>query len=170
MKKWYKIVALSTVFAFSLTGCQTETKSYCLETSDTYEYFEGKCYQSNRSDVVETVFVINLPTNPEADPSEYKYDLIWNKSINTDNFTFTSGLTGKRIIEVFRWSDTILKINFDGRAQDQEATYGYLRVSPSAFKATSKRAKGACLYAYVSIGKASSLVEKPSEIPDETNI
>ena len=106
---------------------------------------------------------MNLPNNPEADPEEYTYDLTWNNSIHTENFSFTGGLQGKRIIEVFRWSDTVLKINFDGRSTDQEATSGYVRISPSVFKTNKKELKGAYLYAYVAIGDKADLVNKPTK-------
>ena len=73
-------------------------------------------------------------------------------------------LKGKRIIEVFKWSDTVLKINFDGRAADKEANSGYVRISPSAYKAYTKEVKNTYLYAYVAIGDSSALVDKPVEI------
>ena len=164
MKNIKKIAVFSSIFLFSLTSCASEPKSYCLETSDTFDYYEGKCFQANRNDVVDTVFVMNMPTNPEADPEEYKYDIRWNDSINTEWFSFAGGLKGKRIIEVFKWSDTVLKINFDGRAADKEATSGYVRISPSAYKAYTKEVKNTYLYAYVAIGDSSALVDKPVEI------
>lgn len=163
MKNLRKIAILSTVFLFSLVGCSFETKAYCLETSDTFEYYEGKCFQANRNDVVDTVFVMNMPSNPEADPEDYKYDVRWNDVVNTKHFSFTGGLEGKRIIEVFKWSDTVLKINFDGRSADKEATSGYIRISSYAYKSLSKETKGATLYAYVQIGETSGLADKPAQ-------
>ena len=163
MKIIKKLVILPSIFLLSLTGCSNELKAYCLETSDTFEYYEGKCFQANKNDVVDTVFVMNNPTNPEADPEEYTYDLRWNNSVNTKWFSLTGGLEGKRIIEVFRWSDTVLKINFDGRSADQEATSGYVRISPSAFKAVNKKISGAYLYAFVTIGESSGLANKPAQ-------
>ena len=163
MKNLRKIALLSGVVLLTLAGCTDELAVHCLETSDTFEYAEGKCFQSSRSDIVETLFLMNLPTNPEADPEAYTYDIEWNKSINTDNFSFTDGLKEKRIIEVFRWSDTILKINFHGRVTDKEATFGYLKVNPSAFKVKSERVKQAYLYAYVAIGDTTALVDKPAD-------
>ena len=163
MKRNYKIATLGSVLLLALTGCQTELKAYCLETSDTFEYYEGRCYQACANDIVETVFVHNLPINPEADPEQYKYDLTWNTTINTDHFTFAGGLVGKRVIEVFRWSDTVLKINFDGHVVDQEAQFGYIKISPSAFKAHTSRVRGAYLYAYCAIGPTVDLVKKPSQ-------
>ena len=164
MRNCYKIAILSSVFLFSLTGCQGEDikEARFLETSDTFEYYEGKCYQASRNDIVETAFIFNLPLNPEDDPSEYKYDLTWNKVVNTDHFTFTGGLEGKRVIEVFRWSDSIIKINYDGRSVDKEATSGYIKISPSAFKAHTKRAQSTYLYAYVAVGDEVGLVDKPN--------
>ena len=164
MKNISKIAILLSFSLVSLTACKNELSAYnCLETSDTYEYYEGKCYQASRNDVVETVFVHALPINPEADPQEYTHDLTWNISINTENFTFAGGLVGKRIIEVFRWSDTILKINFDGRSSDQKAASGYIKIGPSAFEAHTSRVRGAYLYAYCAIGDEVNLVNKPAQ-------
>ena len=162
MKSINKIAVLCSVFALTLVGCTKEIKSYCLETSDTFEYYKGKCFQASRNDVVDTVFVMNLPNNPEAPEDQYTYDLTWSKVVNTEHFSFTNGLEGKRIIEVFRFSDTILKINFDGKSLSDEQ-FGYIKISPSAFKSTSKATKGAYLYAYVAVGEASDLVNKPAQ-------
>ena len=162
MRKVQKIAALSTIFLLALAGCTGETKAYCLETSDTFEYYEGKCFQANKNDVVDTIFIMNLPNNPEAEPEQYKYDLKWNATINTDHFTFTGGLKGKKIIEAFRVDDVTIKINFDGKSQSDE-TFGYVRVNPLAFESTSKATKDAYLYAYVAVGETSGLVDKPAE-------
>ena len=162
MKKIKKIAALSTVFILSLVGCNNEVKAYCLETSDTFEYYEGKCFQASRNDVVDTIFIMNLPNNPEAEPEQYKYDLEWNKIVNTSHFTFTGGLQGKTIIEAFRVDDVTIKINFDGKSQNDEP-FGYVRVSPSAFKSKSKASQGAYLYAYVAMGETSGLADKPAQ-------
>ena len=162
MRKIKKIAALSTVFLLALVGCNNEIKSYCLETSDTFEYYEGKCFQASKNDVVDTIFLMNLPNNPEAEPEQYKYDLIWNETVNTKHFTFTGGLKGKKIIEAFRVDDVTIKINFDGKVETDEPS-GYVRVSPSAFKSKSKETQGAYLYAYVAMGETSGLADKPAQ-------
>lgn len=162
MKQIKKIAALSTIFLLSLVSCASEIKSYCLETSDTFESYEGKCYQASRSNVVDTVFLINTPNNPEAEDGQYKYDLVWNKVVNTDHFTFTGGLEGKTIIEAFRVDDYIIKINFDGKSVNDEVD-GYIKVSPLAFASKSKETKGAHLYAYIKVGEFSGLVDKPTK-------
>ena len=161
MKNMNKIALLSGVLLLSLMGCSGASGCYCLETSDTLTYYEGKCFQASYRDIVSTAYIINAPTNPEADPAEYKYDIEWNKSLNTSNFTFTGGLKQKRIIEVFWIDKQVLKVTFDGRISDTEATTGYLRANSYSFKALSHRANVTYIYATFAIGDTACLVDKP---------
>ncbi len=162
MKNRYKIAVLSSVFMLALTGCtSTEISEFYLETSNTFEYSAGKCFQASRNNVVDTTFVFNLPLNPEANSDEYEYDLVWNEVLNIQGFTFVNGLEGKAIIEVFRISDTVLKINFDGKVYDNKATFGYLKISPETFRAKTKRVRDTFLYVYIAIGDNSGLIDKP---------
>ena len=134
----------------------------CLDTSDSLTYNEGMCYQASRLNVVESVFVINRPINPEDAPENYQYDITWDETIRIDNFSLVDGLAGKHIMTILRMNDHILKVTFDGASTDKNATYGYLRILPNAFKAHSERATDSVLYAYIAIGDAKGLAEKPS--------
>ena len=163
MKLGRSLSLLACVCSFALSACDFEKRCYCLETGNDLDYVQDMCYQANRSDIVEQVYLYNLPINPEADPKEYKYDISWKKDQRVDYFSFTGGLTGKRVLMVFRISDTILKVSFDSALANNEATSGYLKVNPAAFKGLTERATDAFLYAYIAIGDTSGLVNKPSD-------
>ena len=159
MKKLKTILSIGLV-ACALTACDFEKRCYCLETSDNLEYSSGMCYQASRSNIVESVYIINPPSNPDDDPSDYKFDLSWNDIIVLDYFKFVDGLVGKQVNSIFKVNDQILKVTFDGDLRDNEATSGYLRVSPSAFRGLTERAIDAFLYAYIAIGNDYSYVSK----------
>lgn len=159
MKVLKRIFSLALV-ACSLTACNLEKRCECLNTSDDLEFVEGMCYQASRNNIVESVYISNPPINPEAPESEYKYDLIWNNIIVLDYFNFVDGLSGKHVNSIFKVNDQILKITFDGALNDEEATGGYLRVSPSAFRGLTERAIDAFLYAYIAIGDDSHFVKR----------
>lgn len=156
-----KSVLLLGAAIFSLCSCSLEKRCECLETSDSLNYVEGMCYQASRSNVVESVFLINPPTNPNDAPENYQYDITWSEIVVLDNFSCVDGLSGKHIITILRLSNTVIKVTFDGAVTDKEATHGYIRILPNAFKGHSERATDSVIYAYVAIGDASSLVIKP---------
>ena len=164
MKSIKKIALLSSIFALSLTSCELQKTCLCLETSSTEKVSEGMCSQVRRSEEVDTVYLINTPTNPEADLSEYTYDITWSSVVSNDHVSFTNGLKGKRIHRVFRISDTVILVDMYGKTDDPEATFGYIKISPDAFEAHTNRAKNAFLKAYVSISDNPGMVEKPSNI------
>ncbi len=159
-----RIVLLSSVFILSLAACDFEKKCYCLETSNDSEYHEGKCYQASRSDIIESVYVINLPINPEANEEDYKYDISFNDSLRVYQFSMVGGLSGKKIISVMKLNDQTLSIKFDYSLNNDEATSGYVRIGRQAFKALSDRAKDSYLYAYIAIGDSPALIDKPADI------
>ena len=163
MKKFIKTSLLLACIPFALAACEDfEKKSFCMETSTTIEYVEGKCYQASYKDILETIYVINLPINPEADPSEYQYDITFVSEVKNTYLTLTDGLEGKKIDSVFRLGDNIIKVNIQNVSQNEEATYGYIKISDRAFVAHTDRVKNANLYAYVAIGEKSNiLVDKP---------
>lgn len=170
MKKFIKVSLLLACVPFALAACEDfEKKCFCMETSTTLEYVEGKCYQASYKDILETIYVINLPINPEADPSEYKYDITFVAEVKNTYLTLTGGLEGKKINSVFRLDDNIIKVNIQNVAQDEEATYGYIKISERAFTANTDRVRNANLYAYVALGEQSNiLVDKPTINDDGT--
>ena len=152
MKSLVKIALLSSVLAFSLSACGTERTCYCLETSDTTTYVEGKCFQVDGTrDIVETIFI----TNPNG------ADVEFNTIIDESNITFTDGLKGKRVQNAMRINTYSIKLSIFGKIEDPEATFGYIRIRYSNFKALSERAKNAYLYAYVAIGSSTGMADKP---------
>ena len=163
MNKHLKLSLLIAGLPLVLSSCEyfIEKKVYCLDTSNDVGYVDGMCYQASRYDVVEAIFIINNPTNPEADPEDYTYDIVWNKNITVGDISFIGGLAGKKVTSVLKVTDQVIKINIEHHVDDQEATFGYIKVSQYSFKAISKRAREAYLYAYVAIGDKAGLVEKP---------
>ena len=161
MKMIKKALLMSAVAAMSLCSCSLEKRCECLETSDILTYREGMCYQANRSNVVESVFLINKPLNPEDSPENYKYDITWSEIVAIDNFSFVDGLSGKHIMTILRISSVVIKVTFDGAVTDPEATYGYIRILPNAFIGHSDRAIDSVIYAYIAIGDTSDCVIKP---------
>ena len=159
-----KIVLLSSIFALSLTSCDLEKRCYCLETSNDADFHEGKCYQASRNDIVESVYVINLPLNPEDDEENYKYDVVFNDSLRVYQFAMVGGLSGKKVISIMKINDHVLSIQFDHVIDNKEATYGYVKINRQAFKSLTERTKEAYLYAYISIGDVPSMVERPENI------
>ena len=163
MKSILKISLLLASIPLALSACEKfEKHTYCLETSNDTTYHPGMCYQASTSDVLESVFIINPPINPEADEKDYQYDLMWNYSIKLSYFTFTGGLVGKKIISVLKLGSDVIKVNIDNTCENQKATSGYIKISHYAYTALSERAKDAYAFAYVALGPASDLVVKPS--------
>ena len=164
MKTKQKLAILLTICSLSLVACQSEKRCFCLETYDYFEYQEGYCMQISRADVIDTVYVMCLPTyNPETGLDDY-YEITWNEQININRFTFVGGLEGKEILGMALLADNTLRINVSRPCKDQNATSGYLRISEEAFVSHSEASHHATLYAYFSIGKDSQNVVKPSDI------
>ena len=155
MKSLVKIALLSSVIAFSLTACGNERRCYCLETSDTTTYVEGKCFQvDGTKDIVETIFI----TNPNGE------DIEFNNIINESHITFTDGLVGKRVQNAMRMSSNSIKVSIFGLLDNPDAAFGYIKIRYTNFKALSERAKEAYLYAYVAIGNSTGMADKPADI------
>ena len=155
MKSLVKIALLSSVVVFSLTACGRERRCYCLETSDTSTYVEGKCFQiDGTKDIVETVFL----TNPNGE------DIEFNTIIDESQVTFTDGLKGKRVQNAMKMSSSCIKVSMYGKIDDPEATFGYIRIRYTNFTALSERAKEAYLYAYIAIGDSTGMTDKPADI------
>ena len=159
MKNIVKVSLLLASIPFALSACtDVGDRVVCLETSNTIEYVQNKCYQVSYKQVVDTVYLFSMPNNPEADPSEYTYD-----------FDFVDGLEGKNLISILKISNTILKLNLKGSCKDVVATYGYIKVFRYAYTSQSSKIKDIPIYAYVSIGEQGSiLVDKPALNKDGT--
>lgn len=161
MKILKKSVLLLGAALLSLCSCSLEKRCECLETSDSLEYTSGMCYQASRINVVESVFLINNPVNPDDGPENYQYDITWSEIVVLDNFSCVEGLKGKHIMSILRLSSHVIKVTFDGAVSDKSATYGYIRILPNAFTGHTERAIDSVIYAYVAIGDSSGLVQKP---------
>ena len=161
MKVMKKAFLLFGTALLSLCSCSLEKRCECLESSDSLTYHEGQCYQVNRANVVESLFLINNPINPEEEPERYKYDITWSETVRLENFSCVDGLSGKHIMSIFRINDRIIKVTVDGVVTDKEATSGYIRILPTAFTAHTERATDSVIYAYVAIGDNSALIVKP---------
>ena len=166
MKQTKRILALSAIAFLSLTACDLEKKCYCLETSNDNEYHEGYCAQISNKDVVEEFYVFCPPSNPEDSPENYKYEITWNGNTNTElnHFELVGGLKGKRINFILNINKYTLRINVTGSCFDEEATYGYIKVSREGFKSHGKDSKDAVLLAYIAIGDQPNNVPKPEDV------
>ena len=163
MKNVFRLSLLLCSIPLMLTSCEVlqEKKAYCVETYDSPDYKSGMCYQVSASDISETVFIVNLPLNPDDESKEFKYDLEWKSNIPLDCFSFTEGLVGKKVDAILTIGQNILRLNINGRIDNQEATSGYIKIKPSAFKAKTQRVRDAYVYAYFAIGASSDVVIKP---------
>ena len=164
MKPLLKVALLFSVIPMAISAC-SDIKKYvynAVENSNTDTYVSGKCYQVSYKNVSETAYLIALPNNPEADPSEYTYDFSWNNDIRNSYLEFTGGLNGKKITRVFVVAENVLKVNFNGVCKDSNATYGYIKIYRYAFTANVKKLEDKNLFVYFAIGEqASLLVDKP---------
>lgn len=163
MKQLNKLALLGSVIALSLASCSNKSRCECLETSDSPDYVEGMCYQVSRKNIIESVYLINLPLNPEAPTAEYQYDFAWREDMRVEFISFEGGLKGKRIDSFLPLDPHSLKLTIDSTLEDPSATSGYIKISHLAIKPLSERAKNANIYAYVSIGDERGLVEKPAQ-------
>lgn len=175
MKSIIKNIVLLTSIPLVLASCAESCINNinngvaCLETSTTVDYEAGKCFQTTRKNVVETIYLIGIPNNPEADPSEYEYDFTWNYELQNSYFDFVGGLKGKKLISVLKITDYVLKLNINGMCEDLDATYGYIRAFRFAFTATSDKLYDKSMLAYIAIGETSSvMVDKPAINEDGT--
>ena len=155
---------------------KNEYKAFCLETSDTAQYVDGKCYQISKEneikkydeqgnvigteDKVEKFYLINKPINPEASENEWQYDIKWKENLSVSDFTFVEGLGGKIISKLERVSDNVVYLEIFKALTDKNETSGYVRVKETAFDALTETAKDKRLYAYVSIGEESGMINK----------
>ena len=159
MKNVSKLIILCASIPLILSSCdEFEKKSYCLETSNNPEYESGMCYQASRDDILESVHLINLK-NPNNND---KYDIEWNGNISVNAFTFTEGLVGKKVKSVLTLDTNVVRLILYGKVEDTEATFGYIKVDPEAFKAKTEATKEAYLYAYVALGDSSGTIKKPN--------
>ena len=165
MKLLQKTALLFATVSLALTACDFEKRCFCLETSKEETYTEGVCMQLSRKDIVEVAYVYCLASNPEASLGERKYEVTWNEEINWKQFSFSKELKGKIFDSITIVGDGhTLKFEIHGLLRDQEATSGYIRISPQAFKAHTDNSKEAYLYAYFAIGDRTADVERPADI------
>ena len=171
MKNVSRLLVLIASIPFMLSSCEElkEKQAYCLETYDKPEYESGMCYQASADDVLESVHLINLPLNPEADKENYQYDIEWKTNVPLSCFTFTEGLVGKKIKSILTLGTNVIRLNIYGQIEDKQATSGYIKVSKDAFKAKTSRVREAYLYAYVAIGASSDVIKKPDLEQNEAN-
>ena len=164
MKVLLKASLLLASIPLVLSSCTNlDNRIVYLETSNTVNYVEGKCFQATYKNVVETIYLMALPNNPEADPTEYTYDITWNMELKNSYFDFQDGLKGKSLISVLRLGDGLLKLNIAGMCESPNSKYGYIKVFRYAFTANTKKLQDTSIFAYVAIGEQSSLmVDKPA--------
>ena len=166
MKKPNKLAFLLGTALLSLTACSEGPSLYCLETSDTYEYQEGMCYQVSRGNNIDFFYLINLPSEDEN--GNEVYDFTWNTRLKPSYFKLTGGLAGKTVSTVSRYNSHIMKVKVKGTCDDVDATYGIVKVKKDAYTALSKRIKDmSYITAYVSIGQEQGLTNKPADISNE---
>ena len=171
MKSLLKTTLLLAVVPFALSACTDKVDSglVCVETSNTLDYVDGKCFQSTYKNVVETIYLIILPNNPEANPADYTYDFTWNNELKNNYFDFVEGLKGKSLISVLKLGDNILKLNINNACENSDVTFGYIKVFRYAFTPYVKKLENTSLYAYVAIGEESgTMVDKPTLNEDGT--
>jgi len=161
MKLFSKLVLLLSTLPLPLTSCSNKIRCECLESSDSPDYSEGMCYQVSRRNIIESVFLINLPLNPDDPNKDYQYDFEWRDNMRVEYISLEEGLKGKRIISFLKIDPHSVKLTIDSVPLDQKATFGYVKISHLAFKPLSKRAQNSNLFAYVAIGDERGLVEKP---------
>ena len=164
MKTKQKSLLFLGIIPLLLTACNGEKKCFCLDTSNAYNYQEGYCYQMSRKDVVETFYLCCAPYKDKTPDDEDYYEITWKKKYSFEHFTFIGGLQGKKIKGVVLLENNTLRINVSNSCIDQEATSGYLRISPEAYDSHSPKSKDAFLYAYIAIGEKSDLVIKPEDV------
>ena len=167
MKQLNKLALLTSVFVLSLASCTNKARLECMESSDSPDYVSGKCLQVSRKNILEYIFIMNLPLNPEADPKEYQYDFEWNENLREEFITFEGGLKGKRMISFLKLDTHSLKLYIDGEPEDLKLTSGYVKISHFAITPLSERAKNANIYAYVAVGDEHALVDKPAQAQNE---
>ena len=163
MKQLNKLALLTSVFVLSLTSCSNKVRYECLETSDSPDYIEGMCYQVSRKNIVESIFLMNLPSNPDAPTAEHQYDFVWREDMRVEYISFEGGLKGKRIISFLQLDPHSLKLTIDSTLENPNATGGYVKISHLAIKPLSDKAKNANIYGFVSIGDERGLVDKPTQ-------
>lgn len=144
-----------------LTSCVGSKKAYgCLETCDTPDYSLGQYYQVSSRDILETIFLIDIPNPKETNSKDSEYDISWSKVINYDLFSCVDGLEGKKINSILRTSDHVLKIGISGSLENKKATFGYIKIHFRAFESLSERTKEAYLYAKVGVGDRPGMKDK----------
>ena len=170
MKNIVRTTLLLASLPLVLSSCTDVNKRLIVvETSNTTEYVEGKCYQTSYKYGVETIYLVTTPNNPESDPKEYTYDFIWKDELKNSYFDFVDGLAGKNLISVLKISNSILKLNVKGSCEDTFAKYGYIKIYRHAYTSQSDKIKNTPIYAYVAIGEqGSELVDKPALNDDGT--
>jgi len=167
MKNIKKLPLFLSIVPMLLTSCVNQKKSFCLETCDVPDYVQGKCYQASRKDIVESIHLIALPLNPEKeDNEEYQYPITWNSIINTEYFSLTHGLEGKKVLSVLKLGENVIKVNVSGASTNTEESYGYIKIHFRAFKSYVEETKEAYLYAYVAMGENPEMVDKPETLPE----
>ena len=164
MKTPKKSLLILTLSFLPLVSCNMETRCFCLETSSKADYTAGSCMQVSRRDITSTAYVFCLPNNPEADPTEYTYDITWSTILSPSYFSFVDGLDGKKVDSAVLLNNNVLKIDLHGLCRDQEATHGYLKISSLAFESHTEDSRGASLYAFFAIGDSNFDVAKPTDV------
>ena len=157
MKKTKNSLLLLTLASLLLVSCDTEKRAFCLDTSSTIDYVEGKCAVVSSKDINQSIYVYCNQKNEKGD----NFVMTWSDILSPAYFSFTGGLEGKKVDAAVFVSNNTLKVDFHGLCKDQEATSGYLKVQAIAFKSHTEETKDANLYAYLVIGSKLGDVDKP---------
>lgn len=163
MKCFNKLALLAGVFLLSLTSCSNKVRCECFETADSPDPVSGKCYQVSNRNILENIFIVNLPLNPDAPKAEHEYDFVWRDDMRVEYISLEEGLKGKRIISFLLLDPHSMRLQIDGTLDNPNATFGYVKILHLGIKPLSQRAKNANLFAYVSIGEENGLVDKPGQ-------
>lgn len=163
MRSHSRFALLLSILPLAVTACSFENVSYCLESSDSMDYVSGHTYQVTREDIVTTFYLINPPEGEEG-----KHSIEWNKTVSLSHFTVSGGLSGKTIFSIAYVNSYVVRIKMDGKCTDAEATFGYIKVNPDAYKRLDNDViDRSFLAAYVAIGSSSSLIVKPDTNQNE---
>lgn len=161
MKNIKKLLLVFGIVPLLLTACESDRKySDCLETSNDSTFFPGMIYRASYNDVVESVYLISPALNPEAAPTERQYDISWKDDIKLSCISLTDGLKGKKVINAMKLADNVLRVKIENAVEDKNATFGYVQISPDAFKANNPELKETYLKARVELGVKSALIDK----------
>lgn len=161
MRKLKKSLLILSMIPLMLNSCGKTMFNQCLETSDTQFAVENYCYQVNKNDVINSFYLISKPMETEEENPEIVYDIEWKDVLHLGLFTIVGGLKGKIITSVVKSNDHCLQVSMTHFVLDDTATFGYIKVNPTAFTINNSTIKNISIYVYVAIGEETAMIEKP---------